>query len=311
MQYPQYSADFSPLTLDASATAAALPFDRLCNEIRQAIIELHEQEIVCPERQILPFGKGGQMSSLPSVSYDLGVHKLVTYLPHNPQHDLPSIHGIVTAWDIQTGRMLAELDGITITARRTAALSMVAMQLLCETSTPRVVIIGTGAQASSHLQALETIYPGARVQIKGTTLEQAEQFCRQYRNSSLSPALLSSKAFDEVDVVITATTSRTPVYHCPPVKDRLLIGVGAFIPEMAEYAPEVVLQSDLFIDEPLGGRREAGDYLQAGVDWSTVTSLAEAMKGKIDFTRPRMFKCVGGAAFDLAAVRCALRSTRI
>ena len=295
------------LVLNAQETAAALPYEALCNEIRRAVVELHEQKITCPERQIVPFGQEGQMSSLPCASYDLGVHKLVTWLPHNPQQGLPSIHGAVTAWDAQTGQLRAQLDGITVTARRTGALSMVAMRLLCDTSSPPVPIVGTGAQAEGHLQALEAIYPQAKVQIKGYNADQTQAFCTRHQHSPLQPAPLQSETYDGVDVVITTTNSVSPVYHCPAIKERLLIGVGAFLPEMAEYAPDTVRASSLFIDEPRGGRREAGDYLQADVDWNSVSSLADALAGRVDFSVPRMFKCVGGAAFDLAAVRCALQ----
>ncbi|MCX2684673.1 delta(1)-pyrroline-2-carboxylate reductase family protein [Pseudomonas sp. DCB_AW] len=307
MQAIAASSTFSPLLLDHRATIEALPFDTLCDEIRTSVIELRDNKIDCPERQILAYGTNGQMSSLPCTSHDLGVHKLVTYLPDNPASGLPSIHGLVTAWDVVTGRPVAQLDGIAVTARRTAALSMVAMQLLSRTQSPLVAIIGTGAQAAGHLQALEALYPTATVQIKGLTAELSEAFCQQHRGSPLSVRPLYSSGFDEIDVVITTTTARSPIYHEQPMKDRLLIGVGAFLPEMAEYAPGVVNGSQLFIDEPNGGRREAGDYLQAEVDWSKICTLADAIEGHIDFQRPRMFKCVGGSAFDLAAVRCALR----
>lgn len=307
MQALQTLPNLSPFILDHQATVDALPFELLCDEIRTAVIELHEEKITCPERQILPYGENGQMSSLPCTSHDLGVHKLVTYLPDNPAAGLPSIHGLVTAWDVKTGRSVAQLDGIAVTARRTAALSMVAMKLLCPTQAPRVAIIGTGAQAAGHLQALQAMYPDATVQIKGFTPELGQAFCQQHSDSPLEVEPLRSPTFDDIDVVITATTARSPIYHQPPVKSRLLIGVGAFLPEMAEYAPAVVHASQLFIDEPNGGRCEAGDYLQAGVDWGRVFTLADAIDGKVDFDRPRMFKCVGGSAFDLAAVRCALR----
>ncbi|MGK0149652.1 delta(1)-pyrroline-2-carboxylate reductase family protein [Pseudomonas putida] len=300
----------SALVLNAQATAAALPFGPLCTEIRKAIIELHEQRINCPERQILTFGEQGQMSSLPASSYDLGVHKLVTCLPHNHRLNLPAIHGVVTAWDVQTGQLCAQLDGITVTARRTAALSMVAMQLLCDSDRPRVCIIGTGAQAEGHLRALEAMYPLGSVEIKGVDQAQAEAFCSRNQHSTLPLRPMAADSYDGVQVVITTTNSYTPVYHCPPTKERLLIGVGAFLPEMAEYAADTVKGSALYIDEPRGGRLEAGDYLQAEVNWDTVSSLAHAISGNVDFELPRMFKCVGGAAFDLAAVRCALHQMR-
>ncbi|MGA3828182.1 delta(1)-pyrroline-2-carboxylate reductase family protein, partial [Pseudomonas chlororaphis] len=72
----------------------------------------------------------------------------------------------------------------------------------------------------------------------------------------------------EVDVVITLTTSTEPVYNEPARAGRVVIGVGAFKPEMAELGKVPLDASDLYADDPAGARHEAGDLLQAGIDWS-------------------------------------------
>ncbi|MGB7483450.1 MAG: hypothetical protein WA909_07265, partial [Castellaniella sp.] len=63
----------------------------------------------------------------------------------------------------------------------------------------------------------------------------------------------------------------------------------------------------LFVDDPAGARHEAGDYLQADVDWSRVRSLSSLLDEGPP-AGPAVFKSVGCAAWDLAAARCALHA---
>lgn len=298
------------LTLDVEQTEAALPFAALCLELEKAIVELNENRIIRPARQILPLGPLGTLSSLAATSYDLGVHKLVTYCPRNSDKGMPTISATVTAWSEATGQLVLQLDGATVTTRRTAATSIVAMRLLSRVVKPQVAILGSGVQAEGHLLALSAMYPGASVWISGRSAQNVAALCERHRYLDLSIKPLSNAAFEGIDVVIAATSARQAIYHEPALASRLLIGVGAYLPEMAEYAPAVVRSSQLFIDDPLGGPQEAGDFIQAGVDWSTVRSLAEVMTGEVDLDRPRLFKNVGSAAWDLAAARCALRHVK-
>ncbi|UFH51148.1 hypothetical protein [Pseudomonas sp. KNUC1026] len=95
----------------------------------------------------------------------------------------------------------------------------------------------------------------------------------------------------------------------PAQVGRLVIGVGAFKPEMAELGAQVLGGSQLVADEPAGARHEAGDLLRAGVDWGQVKSLAQALRGELDLAKPVAFKSVGTGAWDLAAGRVAWQAS--
>jgi ornithine cyclodeaminase len=125
-------------------------------------------------------------------------------------------------------------------------------------------------------------------------------------------------AFDEVlpicGMVVTTTTSTTPVIT-DRVRNRAFIAaVGAYRPTMAELPPELVRRSRVFVDTLEGARHEAGDLIQADIDWSNVASLEDVVlplspedarprRG----TAPTIFKSVGHALWDLAAARLAAR----
>ncbi|KAA0594585.1 delta(1)-pyrroline-2-carboxylate reductase family protein [Azospirillum lipoferum] len=292
--------------LSPAETAELLPFAPLCDAVANAARDYAAGRIHSPERQVLPLAQNGVLLSMPATATDIGIHKLVNVCPANGVLGLPTIHGVVTAYDGATGAPLVILDGPTVTGRRTAAVSMLAIRTLARRPPQRVALIGTGKQAAYHVEALASLHPGIRVDMHGRSDGAAQSFCSTSNVAGIDLRPTSGAVDPAVDVVITLTTSLVPVYDEAPQPDRLLIGVGAFKPEMAEYGATSIHGSDVFIDDPAGARHEAGDLIQAGFDWATARSLADALDGTDMTDRPRLFKSVGCAAWDLAAARCAL-----
>ena len=297
--------------LSARQTAELLPFDSLCHVLADAAEEYQAGRISSPERQVLPLQGEGVLLSMPASAHDVAMHKLVNVCPHNSRHGLPTIHGVVSVYDAASGVPLLILDGPTVTARRTAAVSMLAMRSLQAPPPRHVALIGTGKQAAGHAEALAALYPGLRVDVHGHQRTATEAFCREHGTLGLDLQPATGDVAEAAQVVIMLTTSKVPVYDQPARPDRLLIGVGAFRPDMAELGPHAIAGSQLFSDDPVGARHEAGDLIQAGIDWTTVASLADAVAGRFDAARPRLFKSVGTAAWDLAAARCALANWRL
>lgn len=111
------------------------------------------------------------------------------------------------------------------------------------------------------------------------------------------------------DVTVAATTSLTSVLPDQVDDHILLVGVGSFTPEMAELPASQVLRRQVWVDDLDGAHHEAGDLLQAEVDWSRVASLVDALDDQRKVKGPLLFKTVGHAAWDLAAVRTAMDIT--
>src|SRR6202042_2808950 len=95
----------------------------------------------------------------------------------------------------------------------------------------------------------------ARISVLGSQPARAEAFCAAHRGLSANLVPLASADIpDSADVVITTTTSKTPVYRPWPEPGRLVIGVGAFTPDAAEIAASTILASDVFVDDAAGAR---------------------------------------------------------
>ena len=114
-------------------------------------------------------------------------------------------------------------------------------------------------------------------------------------------------AASDAEVVVCLTTSRQPVLPDtlpPPV---LVVGVGAFTPQMAEIPPGIARARRVVVDDLGGARHEAGDLIQAAIDWDGVVELADCLEGPLP-AAPHGFvwKTVGHATWDLAAARVAV-----
>ena len=302
-----YTSDGADIVVhDRARTAALLDFAELVDAVGVAATELEAGAILSPERLVLPLGAGAVMLSMPAAAHDIAIHKLVNVHPDNARDGLPTIHGAVTVCDAATGQVRCVLDGPEVTGRRTAAVTLLAMRHLLARAPAHILIIGTGTQARYHVQAFQALYPQAQVWVQGRTMEAARRFCDANRplHARLRPR---DATMPDVDVVVTLTTSTEPVYDEAPRAGRLVVGVGAFKPAMAELGARTLAGSDIYADDPAGARHEAGDLLRAGVDWSRVASLGALLRGPVDMERPRVFKSVGTAAWDLAAARVALR----
>lgn len=290
-------------TFSPEETATLLPMRELVDALSTALRESAAGRIVCPERLVVPLKEGGVMLSMPASADDLAIHKLVNVNPRNAREGLPTIQGQVLACDARRGTLLFAVDGPTLTGCRTAAVSMLGIAHLLEQAPQSILLIGTGSQAAYHVAAIAELYPHARVRVRGHEAARTAAFVARYQRGALEVQADDGSAGQDADVVITLTTSKTPVYSELARPGRLVIGVGAFTPDAAEIAPLTIAGSTLYVDDPLGARHEAGDLIQAAVDWSRVKPLAAALDSQPDFSQPILLKSVGCGAWDLAACR--------
>jgi 1-piperideine-2-carboxylate/1-pyrroline-2-carboxylate reductase [NAD(P)H] len=284
-----------------------LDFPALVEAIGVAAIEHEEGRIHSPDRQVLPLGEGGVFLSMPATAADIGTHKLVTVLPGNAAKGLPTLHGVVTVCDAPTGQPLCTLDGPVVTGRRTAAVSLLAIERLLPRPPTDVLIIGTGSQAVFHVAALHALHPACRLWVQGRDASRVQRFCAEQTlvHADIRPCLCPEDA-QLCQVVITLTTALEPVFDDVPRAGRLVVGVGAFKPTMAEIGARTLAGSEIHADDASGARHEAGDLIRADVDWRRVSSLGHLLHHPPDFAQPQVFKSVGSAAWDLAAGRVAV-----
>ena len=268
--------------------------------------------ITAPERLVVPIDADSVLLCMPATADDLSVTKIITVHARNSQLGLPVIQGEVIVMETSTGRRLLQLDGPTVTARRTAAVSMLGIQALLGCKPTRALLIGTGAQAQTHVTALVEFFGIGRIDVQGSSHRKAQLFCEARRSSYPSLEFvpvndMNTALQSPLDVLIALTTSRQPVIPDTLGPDVLAIGVGAFKPDMAEFGSGLLHSRPIVVDCIHGAQHEAGDLLRAGVDWQAVRSLASQLPLRAPASPMPVLKTVGQAAWDLAAARVALK----
>jgi 1-piperideine-2-carboxylate/1-pyrroline-2-carboxylate reductase [NAD(P)H] len=295
--------------LDAEETAARLPYVDLAESIREVALKRASREVQAPARMALPLPEGGVLLVMPAIDEDIAITKLVTVHPENAGRGLPTVQGEVVVMEAATGRRLGLLDGSVVTARRTAALSMLAARELAPRPNGSLLIVGAGTQGRAHLEAFREGLGTVRAFVASRTPERAASLAEHAENLGMEARAVQDPgaALDEVSLVVTATTSREPVLPEEVPEDAFVAAVGSFEPEAAELPPGLISRSTVVVDTLEGAREEAGDLIQAqrvgAFSWENATPLEDALRARERPGGTVVFKSVGHALWDLAAAR--------
>lgn len=297
--------------LTARETATRLPYPALADAIREVALARFSGDVQAPPRLALPLPGGGVLLVMPASDENIAITKLVTVHPGNAGCGLPTIRGEVVVMEAETGTRLGLLDGATVTARRTAALSLLAARELAPRPEGPLLIVGAGAQGRSHLEAFAEGLGVSKVFVTSRTREGAEALAGHARALGVEAVVVESpkEALSEVGLIVTATTSREPVLPEGVRDGAFVAAVGSFEPEAAELPPGLISGSAVVVDTTEGAREEAGDLIRAekagAFRWNDATALEDAIRGEERPTGTVVFKSVGNALWDLAAARAA------
>jgi 1-piperideine-2-carboxylate/1-pyrroline-2-carboxylate reductase [NAD(P)H] len=300
------------LLFDAAATARALPYPALATEISAL---LADPAVQVPPRLVQPLPGGGSLFVMPALDGRLAITKLISYTPANTGTGRPAIQGDVVVFDIRTGERRGVLDGPTVTARRTAAVSLLAAQTLAPNPQGPLLIIGAGVQGRAHLEAFAAGLGVKDVRIASRSTASAQALVDHARTLGLQAEVVANPntALAHATLVVTCTPASSVVLRAQPRPDAFIAAVGAFTPKMVELAPELcrhIAELGTVVVDTRDADHEAGDLLQARLDVAQFTTLQDVVRAKKNRPRstsgPVLFKSCGWAGWDLAAARLAL-----
>jgi ornithine cyclodeaminase len=148
---------------------ALLPMVECIDLVASALEALERGDADMPLRfgyQLPLENKVGILASMPAYMKDSSgeycANKVITVFPTNKQAGGHSHQGAVLLFEARHGRLLALVDAAELTAVRTAAASAVATRLLAREDSAVLAILGSGAQARTHLEAMLLVRPGLR-----------------------------------------------------------------------------------------------------------------------------------------------------
>ena len=164
----------------------------------------------------------------------------------------PTIQGVIVLYDADNGRLLAVLDSMEITIKRTAAATAVAAKYLARQNSSVATICGCGVQARAQLRALGLILSLRKVYAfdidSSASLRLAAQLSRELPIEievirSLPGAIGSS------DVVVTCTPATEFFVHKEDVAPGTFIAaVGADDSQKNEIDPALLASAKVVAD---------------------------------------------------------------
>ncbi|WP_131194984.1 ornithine cyclodeaminase family protein [Lichenihabitans psoromatis] len=284
----------------------------------EALSAMFKGDCVAPPRHHhgfdIPGEAPGTLLLMPAwtTGHYLGV-KLVSVVPGNGARGLPAIAGSYILSSAKTGEPLAIIDGVSLTARRTAAASALASSALSRPDSRALLVVGAGAMSTRLAAAHASVRPIDTIQIWARDQSKAEATTASLRSIGFraDPCRDLEAAVRTADIVSCATLATSPLVYGAWLKPGTHLDlVGAFNPRMRESDDEAVRRASIFVDTREGALTEAGDLVQPlasgviGVE-AIKADLRELClglhAGRRNADEITLFKSVGASLEDLAA----------
>ncbi len=300
--------------LSAADTALALPYTALAGQIEAL---LRDPTVAVPARIVQALPGGGSLFVMPAADARVAITKLITFTPDNATRGLPSIQGDIVVFDAQTGSRVAILDGPTVTARRTAAVSLLAAQKLARRTEGPLLIVGAGVQGRAHLEAFHAGLGMKEVWVASRNPASADALVQHALTLGLRARRVNDAdaALADCPLVVSTTSAQQVALRAMPRPDAFVAAVGAFTPQMVEWDAAIcrrLAEEGTLVVDTRDADHEAGDLLQAGIDVHALPTLADVIGDTAAWTNyggrrasgPVFFKSCGWGGWDLAAARC-------
>lgn len=257
----------------------------------------------------------GDFLLMPSESPDAVGIKVATIATGNTRLGLPKISAWYLVFDRETLQPAAIVDGTRLTTLRTPAVTAVAVRDLLAADPrgarrriDRLAVLGSGPQAIEHATTLAAILPVGDVTIIGRTPERVEDAVVTLRERGIDAHAGTLAAARDADVVVTATSSSTPVVDLGDIAPSAVVAaVGAHGLDHRELGADLVRAADVVVEARASARRESGNLAGAagGAPLAEPANLAELVSGRVSRRpgAPAVYTGVGMAWEDLAVVQ--------
>lgn len=311
------------LILNGDDVRRLLPMAAAVDRMAEALAALARGTAGVPLRPLmwLPDRRGllGMMPAWDGGAGVMGI-KVVSVMPGNHGTAYDAHQGGVLLFEVEHGVPVALVDASSITAVRTAAVSAVATRVLAREDAADLALLGSGIQATTHLDAMRAVRPIRRVRVWSRTPAHAARFAEREAGRTgieIRAVADAADAVRDADLVCTTTASRTPVLYGEWLAPGTHVNaVGASTGTARELDGAAVARARLFVDRLESARHEAGDYLLALADGAIaethiVAELGQVLTGecagRTNSDEITLFKSVGLGIEDVAAAELVWR----
>lgn len=317
------------LVLNRAEVESLLDLDALIDALAAAMVDLSTGRASVPQRigAVVP-ERSGVLAAMPGYVPSAGVlmSKLVSVFPQNAGGPLPTHQAVIVAFDPDTGRPAALLDGTAITAVRTGAGSALSARLLAREDASVLAVLGTGVQARSHVRAMARVRTIRQVRVAGRNPEHVAALVDELAaagDAEVVAAASYPEALDGADIVCAASHAAEPVVRrawlrpgthvtsvgfnadgCEVDAATVADAVVCVESRQAVLAPFPAGSNDLLIPLRDGVIGEAHIHAELG------ELVAGTRPGRTDPAQITLYKSVGVAVQDAAAAGLVLAAAR-
>jgi alanine dehydrogenase len=219
------------------------------------------------------------------------------------ERGLPTIQGAILLCDGADGSLLAIIDSIEVTLRRTAAATALAARYLARPDSKTLLICGCGEQGAAQLAALSEVLPIRRC----LAFDRDPGKARSFPGEAVTDLAAAAR---ESDVIVTCTTACEPFLEAGFVRPGTFVAaVGADSPAKSEIAPELMAKALVVADvldqcAVMGDLRralEAGAMRRENVHAELAELMVGAKPGRTDEAQITLFDSTGTALQDVAS----------
>lgn len=226
--------------------------------IRRAIESHGRNGLDAPSR----FGVDAENGSLVfTVGMETGAFDVMGFRVYETIPDSPDEHQLVAAYDSETGAFEGVVIGHRVGAVRTGAIGGVAIDRLARSDARTLGVLGSGRQARTQVEAAAAVREFDEVSVYSPTASHRERFATEVgRDLGLDANAVQSSeaAVRGADVLITATTSREPVFEIEWLEPGVHVNsVGPKFEGAHELDLAVAANSDAIVTDSLA---QVDDY---------------------------------------------------
>jgi len=220
---------------------------------------------------------------------------------------------LIHLYSAESGTLLAILEADRLGQMRTGAASGVATRWMARVDSKVVGIIGSGWQARSQLEAVCQVRPPNSVLVSGRSQDKVNQFCIEMQERlqvSCTPVGSSDELLEAVDILITMTSSVSPVFDGNKLKPGIHINAaGSNFLIKREFDEACIRKcTSIVVDLKEQAKQECGEFLapieKGLLKWDQVHELSEVVSTRfLPRTDPNditLFKSLGLALEDVA-----------
>jgi len=223
-----------------------------------------------------------------------------------------AVRFLVYVFSAERGSLEAIVEANYLGMMRTGAAGGVAAKWLAREDARTAAIFGSGWQARGQLEALAAVRRLERVKVFSRTAEKVARFCEKMCSKlslDVVPATSPDDAVKGSDIVVTITTSATPVFDGESLAPGTHVNAAGSNSLLRQEIDETTVRraNPVVVDSRPSAMKEAGDLLPAlekgRMHAGALTELGEVIAGirpgRTSRDQITLFESQGMAMLDL------------